>query len=548
MMKNNSRVYYIGKALFYFFLILILGNLFYNCSSEDEGPVPLTTESSGNGEKERYTYVYQLKADNYNMPIEGSISPEYDDSPEGKDIGNLVDGDWTSSFYTPNKSVSIIWKGKEPVTVRYYSIMAAGNKEGNAPGAWSLYGSNDNVKWTELDNRVRQTFGKAEKKLLALNNNEAYQYYKLTIHYNQGGKGLEILEWVLQAKRTIDIPSLINFPVGSTPKEIGKRLGHLFAKGKHNGKTLGYAETFTWNGALKYAEVTKDNELMSPLKAGFESFFSIDKNFLPVMNHVDRNMFGSLPLTLYLITKDERYREMGMPYADTQWEIPENAKTQEKEWDAKGYSWQTRLWIDDMYMITIIQMHAYRATGDMKYVERAAKEMAMYLDELQRSNGLFYHAPDVPYFWGRGNGWMAAGMAEVLRFLPESSPYYSRIIQGFQSMMASLKNYQTEEGMWRQLIDKPDCWIETSGSAMFAYAFIMGVKYGWLSVKEYGEAARRAWLAMITYINSDGKVREVCVGTNKKNDMQYYYDRARNTGDYHGQAPYLWCTVALLEE
>ena len=547
-MKNNSRVYYTGKILFYLFLVLILGNLFYNCSNEDGESVPTIQESLGNGGKEKYTYVYQLNTDNYNMPIEGSISPEYDDSPEGKNIGNLVDGDWTSSFYTPNKSVSIIWKGKEPVTVRYYSIMATGNKEGNAPGAWSLYGSNDNVEWTELDNRVRQTFGKAEKKLLALSNNEAYQYYKLTIHYNQGGKGLEILEWVLQAKRTIDIPSLINFPVGSTPKEIGKRLGHLFAKGKHNGKTLGYAETFTWNGALKYAEVTKDNELMSPLKAGFESFFSIDKNFLPVMNHVDRNMFGSLPLTLYLITKDERYREMGMPYADTQWEIPENAKTQEKEWDAKGYSWQTRLWIDDMYMITIIQMHAYRATGDMKYDERAAKEMAMYLDELQRSNGLFYHAPDVPYFWGRGNGWMAAGMAEVLRFLPESSPYYSRIIQGFQSMMASLKNYQTEEGMWRQLIDKPDCWIETSGSAMFAYAFIMGVKYGWLTVKEYGEAARRAWLAMITYINSDGKVREVCVGTNKKNDMQYYYDRARNTGDYHGQAPYLWCTVALLEE
>ena len=71
----------------------------------------------------------------------------------------------------------------------------------------------------------------------------------------------------------------------------------------------------------------------------------------------------------------------------------------------------------------------------MKYVERAAKEMAMYLDELQRLNGLFYHAPDVPYFWGRGNGWMAAGMAEVLRFLPESSPYYSRIIQGFQTCL-----------------------------------------------------------------------------------------------------------------
>lgn len=70
--------------------------------------------------------------------------------------------------------------------------------------------------------------------------------------------------------------------------------------------------------------------------------------------------------------------------------------------------------------------------------------------------------------------------------------------------------------MWRQLIDKPDCWVETSGSAMFTYAFIMGVKYGWLPVKEYGEATRRAWLAMLTYINSNDKVREVCVGTNKR--------------------------------
>ena len=172
----------------------------------------------------------------------------------------------------------------------------------------------------------------------------------------------------------------------------------------------------------------------------------------------------------------------------------------------------------------------------------------MYLDELQRTNGLFYHAPDVPYFWGRGNGWVAAGMAEVLRYLPESSPYHLPIVRGFQRMMASLKNYQTEEGMWRQLIDKPDCWVETSGSAMFTYAFIMGVKYGWLPVKEYGEATRRAWLAMLTYINSNDKVREVCVGTNKKNDVQYYYDRPRNTGDYHGHAPYLWCTVALLEK
>ena len=128
--------------------ILALGSLLYNCSSEDEEPVSSSQENTENDEKERYTYVHLLKADNYNMPTEGSISPEYDDSPEGKDISKLVDGDWATSFYTPNNTVSIIWEGKEPVIVRYYSIMATGDKEGNSPAAWSLYGSNDNVKWT----------------------------------------------------------------------------------------------------------------------------------------------------------------------------------------------------------------------------------------------------------------------------------------------------------------------------------------------------------------------------------------------------------------
>ena len=59
-MKNNSRVYYTGKILFYLFLVLILGNLFYNCSNEDGESVPTIQESLGNGGKEKYTYVYQL--------------------------------------------------------------------------------------------------------------------------------------------------------------------------------------------------------------------------------------------------------------------------------------------------------------------------------------------------------------------------------------------------------------------------------------------------------------------------------------------------------
>ena len=266
------------------------------------------------------------------------------------------------------------------------------------------------------------------------------------------------------------------------------------------------------------------------------------------MNHVDVNMFGSLPLELYLVTKDKKYWYLGLPYADSQWKVPANAKPEEKEWAEKGYSWQTRLWIDDMYMITIVQTRAYKVTKDKKYIDRAAKEMVMYLDELQRPNGLFYHAPDVPYYWGRGNGWMAAGMTELLQCLPKNHKDRPRILQGYRIMMESLKKYQNPEGLWNQLIDQSDCWTETSGSAMFTFAFIKGVKNGWLNAEEYAPAARKAWIALVSYLNDKNQVREICVGTNKKNSKQYYYDRPRRTGDYHGQGPYLWCAAALMEK
>ncbi|MDR1879319.1 MAG: glycoside hydrolase family 88 protein [Tannerellaceae bacterium] len=340
------------------------------------------------------------------------------------------------------------------------------------------------------------------------------------------------------------------FPKGSTPREVGAKLSRRFIPGKHmlhGDKWIHYAEVCTWYGALRFAEAAGDKELVKELQERFEPLFSSEKAYRPVMNHVDLNMFGCLPLEFYRITKDRRYYDLGLPYADTQWALPDSATAEEKQWAGKGLSWQTRMWIDDMFMITIIQSQAYKATGKEEYINRAAREMAVYLDSLQRPNGLFFHAPDVPFFWGRGNGWMAAGMAELLRTLPVGNPDRPRILKGYREMMKSLKSFRTEKGLWNQLVDDPACWTETSGSAMFAYAMITGVKQGWLNAEEYAPVARKAWLALVPYINAESDVTEVCVGTNKKNDRQYYYDRPRIAGDYHGQAPMLWCAFALLD-
>jgi rhamnogalacturonyl hydrolase YesR len=229
--------------------------------------------------------------------------------------------------------------------------------------------------------------------------------------------------------------------------------------------------------------------------------------------------------------------QVGQAWADRQWESPR----------PDGFTTETRYWIDDMYMITLLQVEAYRATHDRKYLDRAALEMVSYLDKLQQPNGLFFHAQDVPVFWGRGDGWVAAGMTEILSELPADHPQRARILHSYQLMMAALLKYQGQDGMWRQLIDHPEAWPETSSTGMFTFAMVRGVKRGWLDNESYGPAARRAWIGLVGYVDQNGDVTNVCEGTDKRNDTSYYLARKRRTGDFHGQAPLLWATNALLQ-
>ena len=104
-----------------------------------------------------------------------------------------------------------------------------------------------------------------------------------------------------------------------------------------------------------------------------------------------------------------------------------------------------------------------------------------------------------------------------------------------------------------RLLIKDERYRGLSSDAKLLYGLMLdrmslSMKNGWLDAKEYAPAARKAWMALVTYLTEKNQVREICVGTNKKNDKQYYYDRPRRTGDFHAQGPYLWCVVALMEK
>jgi rhamnogalacturonyl hydrolase YesR len=351
------------------------------------------------------------------------------------------------------------------------------------------------------------------------------------------------------------------WPTGSDPKELGRKVVNNLLTRPPATRPISYPEVCTAYGSFRFVDTIKDKDLLDKLMVRYSPIAEPDSRIARRNpTNVDAAIWGAMPLKIYQITHDEKYLALGLHCADYQWDstpdfsrVRDEQRRKQAEDSAKaakalGLTWHTRFWIDDMFMITGLQVNAYRATKDRKYLDRAAKEMVAYLDKLQQPNGLFHHRnPEAPIFWGRGNGWVAVGMTEILFDLPEDHPDRAKILAGYRKMMAALKQYQTADGMWRQIIDHEPSWLESSCTGMFTFAMANGVKKGWLDAAEYKEPSRRAWIALAKYIDDEGNMREVCIGTNTSTDIQFYMDRPRKTGDFHGQAGMIWACWAMLD-
>lgn len=295
-----------------------------------------------------------------------------------------------------------------------------------------------------------------------------------------------------------------------------------------------YAEACAGFGAARLAGWLEDSDTLEKLSKRYMKV--VDNRIVNTANHVDANVYGILPLELFIQTGNQTFFKQGIELADIQWKNPL----------PDGLTRQTRFWVDDIWMIGSLQVQAFRATGNPIYLDRAALELDVYLNRLQQPNGLFFHGEEAPFFWGRGNGWVAAGLAELLSELPKNNHHYASILAGYRKMMEVLVRYQSDEGMWRQLIDYENAWKETSSTAMFGYAISIGVREGLLTESEFVQAYQKAWLALSEYITEEGKVSEVCAGTGQSQDADYYLTRPRVVGDFHGQAPILWFAYVLL--
>jgi unsaturated rhamnogalacturonyl hydrolase len=213
---------------------------------------------------------------------------------------------------------------------------------------------------------------------------------------------------------------------------------------------------------------------------------------------------------------------------------------------ARNRPHENTLWLDDLYMSVPALAHMGKLTGDRQYYDDACKQILQFASRMfVPETGLWAHgwtmkADEHPAFhWSRANGWAVMAMTELLEVLPEDHPQRPEIMKLYKANLRGLAKVQAGEGLWHQVLDRSDSYLETSGTAMFVYAFSRAVNRGWIDPITYGPVALLGWNALATKVNAQGQVEGTCVATDMAFDYAFYYYRPVSATAAHGYGPVL---------
>jgi unsaturated rhamnogalacturonyl hydrolase len=257
-----------------------------------------------------------------------------------------------------------------------------------------------------------------------------------------------------------------------------------------------------------------------------------------IMNELDDcGAMGASLIEVYKTDPEERYNIYLKKAAE---HISLKQNRLEDSTLVRSFPVKWTIWADDLYMSVSFLARYGDLTGDMRYFDDAAKQVINYNRYLFDENiGLMYHnwysdlqRPGVA-FWGRANGWALLAQIDLLERLPENHPQRDTLIMLFQRHILGIARFQDFSGLWHQLIDKNDSFLETSCSAMFTYAIARAVNLGYLE-NRYAAIARSGWRGITTKILPDGQIEGVCTGTIVYDDLSSYYQRPTPLNDIHG--------------
>ena len=186
-----------------------------------------------------------------------------------------------------------------------------------------------------------------------------------------------------------------------------------------------------------------------------------------------------------------------------------------------AYPWT---WCDTLFMAPPVWARLFSNTGDRRYLDYIDRQWwhtssSLYVPE----SGLYLR--DVTYlnkresngekvFWARGNGWVLAGLAQVLERIPENDPFRIRFIQQFRDMAASIAKIQQPDGSWHASLLDPKSYDqpENSGTSFFVYGLAWGVNHHLLDRTKYLPVIAAGWRELIGHVYADGRLGSIQQG------------------------------------
>lgn len=211
------------------------------------------------------------------------------------------------------------------------------------------------------------------------------------------------------------------------------------------------------------------------------------------------------------------------------------------------------LWLDDLYMSVPALAQMGKLTGNNIYYDDACRQVLQFSERMfNNDKNLYMHGwiqdmnPHPEYYWARCNGWALLAMSELLDMLPDNHPHRQMILEQFKKHLKGIASFQSGNGLWHQLLDRPDSYFETSATAIFTYCAAHGINKRYLDAQAYGPMAVLGWNAVTTRVNGKGEVEGTCVGTGMAFDPAFYYNRPVNVAAAHGYGPVIMAGAEMI--
>jgi unsaturated rhamnogalacturonyl hydrolase len=213
-------------------------------------------------------------------------------------------------------------------------------------------------------------------------------------------------------------------------------------------------------------------------------------------------------------------------------------------------------WTDDMFMGIPFLVHSALLTSDKNKKEKLFNDavnqvFAFNKQVFDESANLYRQAQysdnkvKIP-FWSRANGWALWAVTELLTYLPEGHPKRNQVLDHYKKHISALISHQDpKSGFWHNVLDKPDSFEETSGTAIFVMSIARGINNGWIERDKYEANVIKGWQALESNIEKDGTLHGTCVGTNMSEDIKHYYTRPVADDDTHGIFPVIFAGIEV---